>query len=91
MGLLKDENPEAGPESTLKIMADTHWPGSQDNDPNADKEPEHKVATFLSSLKTDKRLRFINKKRIKWAISKFGPTKAAGPDGGEPHIIQSLN
>ena len=90
LGLLKDSSPNAGPENTLNIMTDTHWPGSQDADPNAGNEPKYKIATFMSQLKNDKRLRFISIKKIRWAISKFGPTKAAGPDGIKPHVIQSL-
>lgn len=75
---------------TLKIMCNTHFPGSvihqSEIDDVAISEVEQTTGTTRHNWDTSKKV--VDHNKLKWALSTFQPYKAPGPDGIYPILLQ---
>lgn len=75
---------------TLKIMCETHFPGSiihqSVTEGDSISAAEQVVTTTRHNWDTAKKV--VDHDRIKWALTTFRPYKAPGPDGVYPILLQ---
>ena len=73
----------------LKVLMDCHFPGSTCTPTASDSTDD---PTFSRNfVQHANYLSFITNKKVKESFKSFGPTKAAGPDGWKPIILQNLD
>ena len=89
LGLLtkSDGSTTEGPEDTLNLLMDTHFPGSVSA--RDSQESQAGIGIRDADLEGDE-VSFITVHKVRAAMATFGAQKAAGPDGIKPIILHQL-
>ena len=86
LGILKDSTGHMckGLEESMKILLDTHFPGSVE-------VSDQEISTQVKCVKSDLlQFNYISTEKVLIAISMFGADKAAGQDGLKPIVLQNF-
>jgi len=87
MSLFKRQGTTLSPRETLSNLMDTHFLESTEIDED---EMEEAVPLDVSDEHTEAIGNFITNNKVVRSLMSFGPTKAAGPDGLKPLVLQKL-
>ncbi len=95
LGLLQqriaDVDCDLAPEGTVKLLLDTHFPGSTELKGGVQVVVDDDGATVTEEeLATNGEVAFITNSKVKKAIDSFKPLKAPGPDGIKAKVLQWL-